>query len=73
MVRYWTKTLPVLTTSFKENSTYFDVSPSSRSAIDGFIGISGTNIFCEESYEKEVVECDFTKIGRYLCYIIYLS
>lgn len=31
------------------------------------------SFFCEESYEKETLECGFTKIGRYLCYKICLS
>ena len=31
------------------------------------------SFFCEESYEKETLECGFTKIGRYLCYKISLS
>lgn len=54
-VRYWTKAMPVLTAAFGGNSTYSNVSPSSRSTIDGFVGISGINIFCSMRMTKQTL------------------
>ena len=57
-VRYWTKALPVLTAAFGGNSTYSNVSPSSRSTIDGFVGISGINIFCSMRMTKQTLSAN---------------
>lgn len=54
-LQYWTKALPVITEAFGGNSTYSNVSPSSRSTIDGFVGISGINLYCSMRLTKQTL------------------
>lgn len=54
-LQYWTKALPVITETFGGNSTYSNVSPSSRSTIDGFVGISGINLYCSMRLTKQTL------------------
>lgn len=50
--KYWSQALPVIVEAFGGNSTYSNVSPSSRPNLDGFVGIAGINLYCAMRIRK---------------------
>lgn len=57
-LQYWTKALPIIVAAFGGDSTYSNVSPTPRSTIDGFVGISGINIYCSMRLQKRTLSAN---------------
>jgi hypothetical protein len=57
-LQYWTKALPVLADAFGGNSTYSNVSPATRSTIDGFVGIYGVHLYCSMRLQKQTLSAN---------------
>lgn len=57
-LQFWTKALPVIVDAFGGNSTYSNVSPSTRSTLDGFVGIGGINLYCTMRLRKHTLSAN---------------
>lgn len=57
-LQFWTSALPVIVDAFGGNSTYSNVSPAPRSTLDGFVGISGVNLYCTMRLKKHTLSAN---------------
>lgn len=57
-LQFWTNALPVIVDAFGGNSTYSNVSPAPRSTLDGFVGISGVNLYCTMRLRKHTLSAN---------------
>ena len=57
-LQYWTKALPILADAFGGDSTYSNVSPATRSTVDGFVGIYGVHLYCSMRLQKQTLSAN---------------
>lgn len=57
-LQFWTNALPVILDAFGGHSTYSNVSPAPRSTLDGFVGISGVNLYCAMRLKKHTLSAN---------------
>lgn len=57
-LQFWTKALPVIVEAFGGNSTYSNVSSSTRGTWEGFVGIGGVNLYCTMRLKKHTLSAN---------------